>query len=73
MIIHPELPWDWKYASRKPTLSVKNVFEHPELDWDFHQLSFNTFGKSYNIPPMKFNIMVKERIQTYKEELIAKT
>ena len=41
VIMHPEIPWDYKYLSMNPNITWKIINNYPNLPWDFNNISLN--------------------------------
>jgi hypothetical protein len=39
---HPELPWNWKYISQNPTITLDFVLKNHNKRWDWSRLTLNS-------------------------------
>ena len=63
---HPEYPWDWKWISGSPNITVEFIDNHPDYPWDWGLVSENPnltmeFIESHPEYPWDWN-----RVQTNK-------
>ena len=42
---NPDKPWNWKYISSNPNLTMKFILDNPDKPWDWFLISSNPFTK----------------------------
>ena len=38
---YPNMPWDWGWLSKNPSITMKDIIAHPDKPWEWTELSAN--------------------------------